>query len=328
MGRKYCLLVPLICLASLLGAAPRLAGHPLGWHGKAVPTAQPRDLSPEQELEWIRQFHGHVGPYAVLGYRIGRHAVQELQHQKYFGIRVTVHAIPRPPYTCLLDGMQASTGCTLGKRSMVLVPDSPGPDEPLFRIRIQASNGGDLGIEVLPQAKSMFAQWLVRGDSEEQVYERLMQMPREQLWTEDKRFVHLFDRMKLVPDVHALPGHGHAHAGIARVPLCGDQTTTVHFVVPPGAKTAPWAQGGPEYECPTIVTKGQMDLLSPAKDGELRRLTVSAGAVFIWPHGSTELVGFENPHAEPCEFFCVYAPRLPGATTPEAATELLHSSGL
>ena len=59
-----------------------------------------------------------------------------------------------------------------------------------------------------------------------------------------------------------------------------------------------------------------MDLLSPTKDDTLRRLTVSAGAAFLWPHGSTELLGFENPYAEPCEFFCIYAPALPEPATP------------
>ncbi|MGD8239290.1 MAG: FmdE family protein, partial [Armatimonadota bacterium] len=87
MVRTRCLLLVSGCVVWLLAAAPRLAGHPLAWHGKAVPTAKPQRLSPEQELERLRQFHGHVGPYAVLGYRIGRHAVQELEHQKYFGIR-------------------------------------------------------------------------------------------------------------------------------------------------------------------------------------------------------------------------------------------------
>ncbi|MEM4700072.1 MAG: formylmethanofuran dehydrogenase subunit E family protein [Candidatus Nezhaarchaeales archaeon] len=63
-------------------------------------------------LEEAAKFHGHRGPWLVLGYRAGLRALEVLGS----GVRCSVRLPLRAPYTCLIDGIQASAGCTLGKR--------------------------------------------------------------------------------------------------------------------------------------------------------------------------------------------------------------------
>lgn len=60
-------------------------------------------------------FHGHLGPYLVLGVLAGELALKELKCKKYFGLEVKVWGATQKPKSCLIDGLQLSTGATLGK---------------------------------------------------------------------------------------------------------------------------------------------------------------------------------------------------------------------
>ncbi|MFH0827427.1 MAG: formylmethanofuran dehydrogenase subunit E family protein [Candidatus Omnitrophota bacterium] len=61
------------------------------------------------------RFHGHLGPYLVLGIRAGEWALRRLKCKKYFGMNVKVWGVHKKPKSCLVDGLQLSTGATLGK---------------------------------------------------------------------------------------------------------------------------------------------------------------------------------------------------------------------
>lgn len=65
------------------------------------------------------QFHGHLGPWAAAGLRMGMAARQAAGAQGYFDLEVEARGpLDRPPRSCLLDGLQVSTGATLGKRNL------------------------------------------------------------------------------------------------------------------------------------------------------------------------------------------------------------------
>ncbi|MBP7216421.1 MAG: formylmethanofuran dehydrogenase subunit E family protein [Candidatus Omnitrophica bacterium] len=61
------------------------------------------------------EFHGHLGPYLVLGILAGSLALRKLNCRKHFGILVTVWGATQKPKSCLIDGLQLSTGATFGK---------------------------------------------------------------------------------------------------------------------------------------------------------------------------------------------------------------------
>lgn len=61
------------------------------------------------------KFHGHLGPYLVLGVLAGEAAIKELKCKKHFGLEVKVWGATRKPKSCLIDGLQLSTGATYGK---------------------------------------------------------------------------------------------------------------------------------------------------------------------------------------------------------------------
>ena|SRR3989338_10290168 len=60
-------------------------------------------------------FHGHLGPYLVLGILMGELAIKKLRCKKHFGIGAIVRGAIKKPVSCLIDGIQISTGCTYGK---------------------------------------------------------------------------------------------------------------------------------------------------------------------------------------------------------------------
>lgn len=61
------------------------------------------------------KFHGHLGPYLVLGIRAGELALKRLKCKKYFGLEIKVWGAAEKPKSCLIDGLQLSTGATYGK---------------------------------------------------------------------------------------------------------------------------------------------------------------------------------------------------------------------
>lgn len=69
----------------------------------------------ESILEFGVKFHGHLGPYLVLGLRMGMTAVRTLKPKDLHELSATVWTKKTPPESCLVDGIQVSSGCTLGK---------------------------------------------------------------------------------------------------------------------------------------------------------------------------------------------------------------------
>lgn len=61
------------------------------------------------------KFHGHLGPYLVLGILAGEFALKRLRCKKYFGLEVRVRGAGKKPKSCFIDGLQLSTGATYGK---------------------------------------------------------------------------------------------------------------------------------------------------------------------------------------------------------------------
>lgn len=76
------------------------------------------------------KFHGHLGPYLVLGILAGELAIKKLKCRKHFGIDVKVWGAAQKPKSCLIDGLQLSTGATYGKGNIEKL------DGPLVKIKL------------------------------------------------------------------------------------------------------------------------------------------------------------------------------------------------
>jgi formylmethanofuran dehydrogenase subunit E len=65
------------------------------------------------------EFHGHLGPFLVLGVRAGLLA-NSLLGKDCFKMKAMVTTDPHPPNSCFVDGIQFVTGCTMGKCNIKL----------------------------------------------------------------------------------------------------------------------------------------------------------------------------------------------------------------
>jgi pyrimidine-specific ribonucleoside hydrolase len=69
------------------------------------------------------EFHGHLGVFSIVGAKMG------IKARELFGVgpdmlSVVSDAGSKPPYSCLNDGIQVSTGATLGMGLIKLSEDS------------------------------------------------------------------------------------------------------------------------------------------------------------------------------------------------------------
>lgn len=64
------------------------------------------------------EFHGHGGPFMVVGLRMGFVALERLDAHGWFDLRCVVRLRWAPPDSCVIDGIQISSGCTMGKHNI------------------------------------------------------------------------------------------------------------------------------------------------------------------------------------------------------------------
>jgi formylmethanofuran dehydrogenase subunit E len=71
-------------------------------------------------IEFAGQLHGHVGPYLVIGLKMGDAAKKALNilDTELKNLRAEVAVPLYPPFSCLLDGIQVSTTCTIGNQRL------------------------------------------------------------------------------------------------------------------------------------------------------------------------------------------------------------------
>ena len=71
-------------------------------------------------IEFARQLHGHVGPYLVIGLKMGAAAKKALNitDKELTHLRAEIGVPLYPPFSCLLDGIQVSTTCTIGNQRL------------------------------------------------------------------------------------------------------------------------------------------------------------------------------------------------------------------
>lgn len=74
---------------------------------------------PYELVKGAVEFHGHLGPFLVLGLKAGL-LVNSLLGKDCFKTKAIVMTDPSPPSSCFVDGVQFVTGCTMGKRNIEL----------------------------------------------------------------------------------------------------------------------------------------------------------------------------------------------------------------
>ncbi len=101
----------------------------------------------DETLKKIEQFHGHLGPYAVLGYRMGRIANEKLGTNPFLKTAI-VWTNGTPPMSCVIDGIQISSGCTTGKGNLTVLSGN------IPKVRFSDNNGKKIEILLRKSVKN------------------------------------------------------------------------------------------------------------------------------------------------------------------------------
>lgn len=110
-------------------------------------------------------FHGHLGPFLVLGVRTGLVGLRELGLEKASAqLHVTVMLKYAVPLSCILDGIQTTTKCTVGNKRLVWKDSKEIEAEFLLM-----NSGRQVEVTINPAIVKELGRKLVKKTSEEEV---------------------------------------------------------------------------------------------------------------------------------------------------------------
>jgi formylmethanofuran dehydrogenase subunit E len=121
------------------------------------------------------EFHGHLGPFLVIGVKmglLGRNAFND-------GCSVEVRTSCYPPLSCVIDGVQVSSGSTVGNGRLV-VKDADSEVSAFFK----GNGGGSLKILLKNEVRTDLLETCKRaGKAElETVAHRMVEAPMEKIF--------------------------------------------------------------------------------------------------------------------------------------------------
>ena len=85
-------------------------------------------------------FHGHRGPFLVIGYKAGEVARKILSPVDEHDLYAKLFLPLRTPYSCIIDGVQCSTKCTLGKLNIEVIDNRGDLGSIVIEFRCRSSN--------------------------------------------------------------------------------------------------------------------------------------------------------------------------------------------
>ncbi len=119
------------------------------------------------------KLHGHAGPYLNLGIKMGLMALDKLDVNGYFDLFTEVELNYRTPVSCLVDGLQISTGCTMGKGN-IKVKNNPNIISGFFK-----SGSKSLLITLKPEITELID---FKKESCEDLGQQILNMPDTKLF--------------------------------------------------------------------------------------------------------------------------------------------------
>jgi len=140
----------------------------------------------EQKLDTIlkkaAEFHGHLGPFLVIGVRMGLIGVRELKAKENNNeLRVTAMLKYSVPFSCVIDGIQVATKCTIGNQKLKLI-DSSG-----ITVEFELQQREKVTVTVNPttfnRLKNRLLSKKVPQEETQKLAHMIASMPEEELFT-------------------------------------------------------------------------------------------------------------------------------------------------
>jgi formylmethanofuran dehydrogenase subunit E len=125
-------------------------------------------------IEDAEKLHGHLGPFLVIGVRMGVIVQKILSEKMYATVKVPFST----PFSCVIDGVQSTTKCTVGNQKLK-IEDSKGEIVAYFK----ASNPSKtLKITVNPKTVDELLRRFSEGASSEELAWEIARKPQHELF--------------------------------------------------------------------------------------------------------------------------------------------------
>ena len=136
-------------------------------------------------IESAVKLHGHLGPFLVIGVRMGDVAKRHLDLNDESGRRLQA-SIKTPlitPFSCVIDGLQVSTSCTIGNQKLKIRNSAK---KITARFKLQRSHR-TVTISVNPKVAETLIVQMSEGASVEQLATNVTSMQEEQLFVLEEK---------------------------------------------------------------------------------------------------------------------------------------------
>ncbi|MEM3566357.1 MAG: formylmethanofuran dehydrogenase subunit E family protein [Candidatus Bathyarchaeia archaeon] len=132
------------------------------------------------EIRNAEKLHGHLGPFLVIGVKMARLAkkILNVDGNKRWNLQVMAELPLITPYSCILDGIQATTQCTLGNRKL----EVRNSNESIVAIFKLESQNKTLKIHVNEQVIGILKEQLTKGASNEDLAWKIADTSENQLF--------------------------------------------------------------------------------------------------------------------------------------------------
>ena len=92
------------------------------------------------------EFHGHLGPFLVIGVRIGLIGLKKIGKHDAGQLGIEVSLPLHVPFSCIIDGLQVSTNCTVGNQKLSF------EDCPSIQVTFERKDNGQKIVVALNQS--------------------------------------------------------------------------------------------------------------------------------------------------------------------------------
>jgi len=129
-------------------------------------------------------FHGHLGPFLVIGVRMGTLTKKILNVNAGEGskLRVTAWLPLLTPFSCIIDGIQATTQCTIGNQKLKMENSTK-----IIVYFEQKNSHKALRIHVNPKIIKELKNRYSEGASNEELAREIASIPESQLFVIEKQ---------------------------------------------------------------------------------------------------------------------------------------------
>jgi formylmethanofuran dehydrogenase subunit E len=145
-------------------------------------------MAVKEELESVikdaEKLHGHLGPFLVIGVRIGQTAKKVLlaNLKESDKLEATDKLPLSPPFSCILDGIQASAHCTIGNQRLK-IENLKGEMTVHFKLR---NSSKILKISINQKIIEELMNKISEGNSSEDLAWKIARTPENELFTKEE----------------------------------------------------------------------------------------------------------------------------------------------